>query len=73
MSTQDQKPLLTAEEVGQILRLKPATVYEAAAAGRLPSVRLWQGRRKSLVRFRPDDIERVIEERTRQSDSSDDA
>ena len=57
-------PLLTADEVAGILRIKPATVYEAAATGRIPSVRLWRGRRKSLVRFRAEDINRIIRERT---------
>ncbi len=64
MSTHSDSVLLTAEEVAQILRLKAATIYEAAASGRIPSVRLWQGRRKALVRFRREDIERLIRERT---------
>ena len=55
--------LLTAEEVAHRLRIKPATVYEAAADGRIPCVRLWQGRRKALIRFRAEDIERLIRER----------
>ena len=59
-----RSPLLTAEEVAQLLRLKAATVYEAAASGRIPSVRLWKGRRKTLVRFRRDDIEELIRART---------
>ena len=58
-----RSPLLTAEEVGQLLRLKAATVYEAAASGRIPCVRLWKGRRKSLVRFRSEDIDRLVRER----------
>ena len=56
--------LLTAEDVADQLRIKPATVYEAAADGRIPCVRLWQGRRKALIRFRAEDIERLIRERT---------
>lgn len=55
--------LLTAEEVGRRLRLKPATVYEAAAKGHIPCVRLWEGKRRSLIRFRQEDIERLIRER----------
>ena len=61
MSTDVDAPLLTAEEVGRLLRLKPASVYEAASDGRIPCVKLWQGRRKSLVRFRRDDIAAFIE------------
>ncbi len=64
MPSDSPSRLLTAEEVGQRLRLKPATVYEAAADGRIPCVKLWKGRRKALVRFRPEDIERLIRERS---------
>jgi len=64
MTGQIASRLLTAEEVAQILRLKPATVYEAASVGRIPCVRLWKGRRKTLVRFLAEDIDRIIRERT---------
>ena len=64
MPDQTESSLLTAEEVAQILRLKPATIYEAASVGRIPCVRLWKGRRKTLVRFRRSDIEQLIEQRT---------
>jgi len=56
--------LMTAEEVGRLLRLKPATVYEAASSGKIPSVRLWRGNRRDLVRFRRVDIEELIQKRT---------
>jgi len=52
--------LLTAEEVAILLRIKVPTVYDAAARGHLPVVRLWTGRKRSLIRFRRDDIERLI-------------
>jgi excisionase family DNA binding protein len=55
--------LLTVEEVAALLRLKPSSIYDAAARGRLPAVRLWTGRRRSVVRFRRADIERFIAER----------
>ena len=64
MTSGCRSPLLTAEEVARILRLKPATIYEAAARGRIPSVRLWKGRRKTLIRFRREDIEQLIDART---------
>jgi excisionase family DNA binding protein len=57
--------LLTAEQVARLLNLKTGTVYDAALKGRLPSVRLWEGRRRALVRFRAQDILKVISERTR--------
>ena len=53
--------LLLPREVAAMLRLKVNSVYAAAAAGRLPAVRLWRGRRKSLLRFRRADIEKLIE------------
>ena len=52
--------LLTAKEVADLLRLAPSTVFDAAARGDLPCVRLWRGRRKSLLRFRRADIEALI-------------
>ena len=61
---EDAAELLTADEVAQRLRLKPATVYEAAANGRIPCVRLWKGARRALIRFRREDIERLIRDRT---------
>ena len=56
--------LLTADEVARLLHLKPSTVYDAAARGRLPSVRLWQGKRRAVVRFRLEDIEKLIREKS---------
>jgi excisionase family DNA binding protein len=64
MTSDSDTQLLTVEEVSRLLCIKPATVYEAAAAGRIPCVKLWRGRRKSLVRFRRSDIEEFIRERT---------
>ena len=59
-----ETPLLTAEDVARLLNIKPSTVYDAAARGRIPAVRLWEGRRRPLIRFRREDIEQLIEDRT---------
>ena len=56
--------LLTAQQVAEILAVKPSTVYDAAYRGALPVVRLWEGRRRALVRFRRSDVEALIRERT---------
>jgi DNA binding domain, excisionase family len=56
--------LLTSEEVAELLALKPQTVRDAAWRGRLPCVRLWQGKKKSLLRFRRSEIEAFILERS---------
>jgi excisionase family DNA binding protein len=62
MAYESNSELLTAEEVARLLRLKAATIYEAAAEGRIPCVRLWRGRRKAVVRFRRDEIEAFIQQ-----------
>ena len=56
--------LLTPEQVAEILSLKPQTVRDAAWRGKLPCVRLWTGKRKSLLRFKESDIRRLIDSRT---------
>ena len=56
--------LLTSEQVAELLALKPQTVRDAAWRGRLPCVRLWQGKKKSLLRFRRSEIEAFIRERS---------
>ena len=61
---EDAAELMTATEVADRLRVKPATVYEAANNGRLPCIRLWRGRRRTLLRFRRDHIERLIKDRS---------
>lgn len=52
--------LLTAKEVADLFRLAPSTIFDAAARGIIPCVRLWRGKRKSVVRFRRVDIEALI-------------
>ena len=57
-------PLLTPNEVAAILSVQPSTVYAAAARGAIPCVRLWEGKRRAMIRFRAEDIDRLIKERT---------
>jgi excisionase family DNA binding protein len=63
MESRDEDRFLTAEEVATLLRLKVGTIYDKALKGGIPCVRLWQGRRRAVVRFVKDDIERFIHER----------
>jgi len=56
--------LLTSEQVAELLQLKPQTIRDAAWRGKLPCVRLWQGRKKTLLRFRRSEIEQFIKERS---------
>jgi excisionase family DNA binding protein len=57
-----QSELLTAEEVASLLRVKASTVYDAAARGVLPVLRLWKGKRRTLIRFQRADIDSFIRE-----------
>jgi len=61
---ESNEPLITAEEVAPILRVKVGTVYDAAWRGLIPCVRLWTGKRKSLLRFRRSEIEQFIRDRS---------
>ena len=56
--------LWTVEQVAQRLGVRPSTVRAGVTAGQIPAVVLWKGKRRSLVRFRPEDIEQFIQERT---------
>lgn len=53
------KPLLDAREVGALLKLSPRTVYTKAWRRRvgLPAHRIC-----GVLRFRPEDVERVLNE-----------
>jgi len=56
--------LMTAEQVAEILAVKPQTVRDAAWRGKLPCIRLWAGKRKTLLRFERSAIETFIRERS---------
>jgi excisionase family DNA binding protein len=62
--------LLTAEEVAELLALKSQTVRDAAWRGKLPCVRLWAGKRKTLLRFKQSEIEGFIREQSVPAKSS---
>ena len=54
------EPLLTPEQVAELFSVKPQTIRDAVWRGKLPCVRLWSGRRRSLIRFRRAEIERFL-------------
>ncbi len=56
--------LLTSEQVAQIVQLKPQTIRDAAWRGKIPCVRLWAGKRKTLLRFKKSEIEEFIRQRS---------
>jgi len=53
--------LMTAQQVAALLQIKPVTVYAAAHKGLIPSIPLWRGRRRALLRFRREDVDAFIE------------
>ncbi len=57
-------PLLRAKDVARILDVRPSTVYDLVHRGVLPYIRIKQGARRSLIRFRATDIENLLRERT---------
>jgi excisionase family DNA binding protein len=61
--------LLDADEAAALLKVKRGTAYDWAAKGLLPHVRILAGTTRPVVRFRREDIERFIEQRTVSSES----
>ena len=59
-----EEQLLTAEQVAKLLQLRTQTVRDAAWRGKLPCVRLWRGKKKTLLRFRRSEIEAFIREQS---------
>ena len=56
--------LLIVPEVAEILRVRPTTVYSLVARDILPHVRIAQGKRRALIRFRRADVETFLEQRS---------
>lgn len=63
MSKDLQEPLWTAQDVARYLNVSDKTVYDWAAIGFLPSVKLGDGK-KSPVRFIPSEIKEWLEKRS---------
>ena len=61
--------LLTTAEVAKFLNVGIRTIRSAVTDRRIPHIRLWQGPRRSLLRFRLADIEQLIKERTERAKS----
>ena len=55
--------LLSIEDVARRLGIRPSTVRSGVKRGVIPAVVLWAGRRRSLVRFEAEAIEKLIRER----------
>jgi excisionase family DNA binding protein len=57
--------LLSAEEVASILDVKPSTVFEWALKGKIPSLKLTEGK-KGIVRFNSNRLNEWLEEKERE-------
>ena len=57
------EPLLTAEQVSRILNIRPSTVYALCRRGALPHIRVAEGKRRALIRFRRSDLEKLLSDR----------
>jgi predicted DNA-binding transcriptional regulator AlpA len=58
------EPLVNAARVSKHLHLAKSTIYDQAAKGLLPHVRLWSGTRRAVIRFRMSEVEAFIAART---------
>lgn len=59
-----QEQLLTCEQVADLLQLAPQTIRDAAWRGKIPCVRLWTGRKKTLLRFKRSEIDQFVRDRS---------
>jgi excisionase family DNA binding protein len=63
-SNDNLEPLVDATPVAKHLHIARSTVYDQAAKGHLPHVKLWTGARRPLIRFRMSEIEQFLRERS---------
>ena len=59
-----QKNLMKVAEVASFLNVSESAVYKWIDERRLPYVDLGHARGRRLIRFRPEDIDRFVEEKT---------
>ena len=65
--------LLKAREVAVFLNLRPSTVYDLAHRGVLPHIIIRKGARRSLIRFRKEDLARFLQQRSIETSAPQDA
>ena len=56
--------LLTASQVAERLNIRVSTVYALCRRKEIPHIRVTQAARRALIRFRAEDIEQLIRDRT---------
>ena len=62
MDQDDQ--LLAADDAAVILNVKTPTVYDWAAKGVLPHIRILAGQRRPVIRFKRADLEQFLRDHT---------
>ena len=55
-------PWLTKKEAADYIRVCENTIDNLESIGKLKGYRIYRGKKKPIVRFRQEDLERVIEE-----------
>ncbi|MGD2092366.1 MAG: helix-turn-helix domain-containing protein [Candidatus Aminicenantes bacterium] len=59
----DETRLMSAEEVAEVLGVKPRTIFSWVTQNRIPYIKLGEGR-KSLVKFNPKRLNQWLEEQS---------
>ena len=59
----EQQPLLTTSQLAAKWGVRPGTIYDWCYRGLIPHIRIQSGRRKGVIRFRPEDVEEFISAR----------
>jgi hypothetical protein len=52
-------------QAAEFLACRPSTLYSKAAAGLVPRVVLWKGKRKNSIRFDPEQLRAFIKKQSR--------
>ena len=63
MATSLSTDLLTSQEVADILRVDPRTLYDYHRKGILPGFKLYSGKRNAPLRWRRIDVDDYLEKR----------
>jgi len=60
----DDDAVLDAQDAAILLRVRPGTVYDWAARGVLPHIRILAGKKRAVIRFRKTDLDRFLIEKS---------
>jgi excisionase family DNA binding protein len=60
----DDDAVMDAQDAASLLKVRPGTVYDWAARGVLPHIRILAGKRRPVIRFRRADLDRFLHEKS---------